>query len=148
MANASDVAHNGQGEPSFRSGLVEHLDAATAQAAAALATSGSAPWFQIRPVGGAINDVASDATAYAHRSANFSITSVGRSARFEQLWDSLASHFDGLYLSFESRTGEQIVAQAFPPATLARLRALKAEVDPEFVFRDNFGVAAEPAPLG
>ena len=30
MANASDVAHNGQGEPSFRSGLVEHLDAPTA----------------------------------------------------------------------------------------------------------------------
>ncbi|MBF4635170.1 LLM class flavin-dependent oxidoreductase [Agreia pratensis] len=148
MANASDVAHNGQGEPSFRSGLVEHLDSPTARAAAALATSGSAPWFQIRPVGGAINDVAPDATAYAHRSANFSITSVGRSARFEQLWDSLASHFDGLYLSFESRTGEQIVAQAFPPATLARLRAIKAEVDPDFVFRDNFGVAAEPAPLG
>jgi hypothetical protein len=148
MANASDVAHNGQGEPSFRSGLVEHLDADTARAAAALATSGSAPWFQIRPVGGAINDVAPDATAYAHRSANFSITSVGRSARFEQLWDDLASHFDGLYLSFESRTGEQIVAQAFPPATLARLRAVKAEVDPDGVFRDNFGVAAEPAPLG
>ncbi|PPF65046.1 FAD-linked oxidase [Clavibacter michiganensis] len=148
MANASDVAHNGQGEPSFRSGLVEHLDAPTARAAAALATSGSAPWFQIRPVGGAINDVAPDTTAYAHRSANFSITSVGRSARFEQLWDSLASHFDGLYLSFESRTGEQIVAQAFPPATLARLRAIKAQVDPDAVFKDNFGVAVEPVPLG
>jgi alkanesulfonate monooxygenase SsuD/methylene tetrahydromethanopterin reductase-like flavin-dependent oxidoreductase (luciferase family)/FAD/FMN-containing dehydrogenase len=148
MANASDVAHDGQGEPSFRSGLVEHLDAPTARAAAALATSGSAPWFQIRPVGGAINDVAPDATAYAHRSANFSITSVGRSARFEQLWDSLASHFDGLYLSFESRTGESIVAQAFPPETLARLRAIKGEVDPQGVFRDNFGVAVEPVPLG
>lgn len=148
MANASDVAHDGQGEPSFRSGLVEHLDAPTARAAAALATSGSAPWFQIRPVGGAINDVAPDATAYAHRSANFSITSVGRSARFEQLWDDLAQHFDGLYLSFESRTGESIVAQAFPPATLARLRAIKTEVDPQGVFRDNFGVAAEPVPLG
>jgi alkanesulfonate monooxygenase SsuD/methylene tetrahydromethanopterin reductase-like flavin-dependent oxidoreductase (luciferase family)/FAD/FMN-containing dehydrogenase len=148
MANASDVAHDGQGEPSFRSGLVEHLDAPTARAAAQLAMSGSAPWFQIRPVGGAINDVAPDATAYAHRSANFSITSVGRSARFEALWDSLAQHFDGLYLSFESRTGESIVAQAFPPATLERLRSIKARVDPQGVFRDNFGVAAEPAPLG
>ena len=62
--------------------------------------------------------------------------------------DSLAEHFDGLYLSFESRTGDAVVAQAFPPATLARLRAIKAEVDPDFVFRDNFGVAAEPVPLG
>ncbi|NYD66331.1 LLM class flavin-dependent oxidoreductase [Agromyces atrinae] len=140
MANASDVAHDGQGEPSFRSGLVRHLDADTARAAAALATSGSAPWFQIRPVGGAVSDVAEDATAYAHRSANFSITLIGRSARFDALWESLAEHFDGLYLSFESRTGEHIVEQAFPPATLAKLRAIKQRVDPDAVLRDNFGV--------
>jgi FAD/FMN-containing dehydrogenase len=148
MANASDVAHDGQGEPQFRSGLVEHLDPATARAAAALATSGAAPWFQIRSVGGAVNDVAPDATAYAHRSANFSITSVGRSARFEALWSALAENFDGLYLSFESRTGEHILEQAFPPATLARLRAVKERVDPDGFFRDNFGVRAEPDALG
>ncbi|MFB2555044.1 LLM class flavin-dependent oxidoreductase [Herbiconiux liangxiaofengii] len=147
MANASDAAHDGQGEPQFRSGLVEHLDADVARAAAALATSGAAPWFQIRAVGGAVNDVAPDATAYAHRSANFSITSVGRSERFEALWSALAEHFDGLYLSFESRTGETILQQAFPPATLARLRAIKRDVDPDGVFVDNFGVA-EPQPLG
>ena len=70
------------------------------------------------------------------------------SVQLAQRWDDPAQHFDGLYLSFESRTGEQIVAEAFPPATLRRLRAIKAEVDPDFVFRDNFGVAAEPAPLG
>ncbi|WP_066041442.1 LLM class flavin-dependent oxidoreductase [Herbiconiux solani] len=148
MANASHVAHDGQGEPQFRSGLVEHLDPATARAAAALATSGAAPWFQIRSVGGAVNDVAPDAMAYAHRSANFSITSVGRSARFEALWSALAEHFDGLYLSFESRTGERMIEQAFPPATLARLRAVKNRVDPDGLFRDNFGVRAEPDALG
>lgn len=140
MANASDVAHDGQGEPQFRSGLVEHLDSATAAAAAALATSGSAPWFQVRPLGGAVSDVAEQETAYAHRSANFSITSIGLLARFEALWDDLAEHFDGLYLSFETRTGDHIIEQAFPPATLAKLRAIKSRVDPDGVFRDNFGV--------
>ena len=29
---------------------------------------------------------------------------------------------------------------AFPPATLARLRAIKAQVDPDNVFRDNANV--------
>ncbi|WP_127572344.1 LLM class flavin-dependent oxidoreductase [Georgenia faecalis] len=146
MANASDVAHDGQGEPLFRSGLVEHLDPATARAAAALVTSGSAPWFQIRPVGGAVNDVAPEATAYAHRSANFSITSIGRSARFDALWEGLAEHFDGLYLSFESRVGSQHVEQAFPPDTLARLREIKRRVDPATLFRDNFGIGASEVP--
>ena len=148
MANASELAHDGQGEPHFRSGLVEHLDPATAEAAAALAASGSAPWFQIRSVGGAVADVAPDATAYAHRSANFSITSVGRSSRFDELWSALARRFDGLYLSFETRTDPQLVEQAFPPATLARLRALKRRVDPDRVFRDNFGVTAADATIG
>jgi hypothetical protein len=148
MANASDLAHDGQGEPHFRSGLLEHLDPAASRAAAALAVSGAAPWFQIRAVGGAVNDVASDATAYAHRSANFSVTSVGRSSRFETLWDGLAEHFEGLYLSFETRTGEHVLEQAFPPDTLARLRAIKQRVDPDGLFRDNFGVAVEPVALG
>ncbi|HWD61126.1 MAG TPA: LLM class flavin-dependent oxidoreductase [Humibacter sp.] len=148
MANASDATHDGQGEPHFRSGLVEHLDAEVAAAGAALVQSGSTPWFQIRSVGGAVADIPSDATAYAHRAANFSITSIGRSDRFEQHWTDLAAHFDGLYLSFESRQGAEIVEEAFPPATLARLREIKRRYDPEAVFRDNFNVGVEDAVNG
>jgi alkanesulfonate monooxygenase SsuD/methylene tetrahydromethanopterin reductase-like flavin-dependent oxidoreductase (luciferase family)/FAD/FMN-containing dehydrogenase len=141
MANASDAVHAGQGEPKFRSGLAEHLDADTAAAAAALVTSGSTPWFQIRSVGGAVGDVASDATAYPFRHANFSITSIGSGTTFDLLWDDLAEHFDGLYLSFESRQGREIVQQAFPPETLARLQDVKRRRDPRNLFRDNFSVA-------
>ncbi|MHA7984487.1 LLM class flavin-dependent oxidoreductase [Rathayibacter sp. CAU 1779] len=146
VANASDAPHDGQGEPHFRSGLVEHLDAEVAAAGAALVQSGSSPWFQIRSVGGAVADVPADATAYAHRSANFSITAIGRSSRFDEGWDRLAEHFDGLYLSFESREGAEIVADAFPPATLARLRDIKRRVDPTALFRDNFSVALDADP--
>ncbi|NQX26089.1 LLM class flavin-dependent oxidoreductase [Microbacteriaceae bacterium VKM Ac-2854] len=144
MANASDAMHDGQGEPRFRSGLLAHLDAATAADAAMLIRSGSAPWFQLRSIGGAVAEVAEDATAYAYRDANFSVTSIGRSANFERLWDALETHFEGLYLSFETRTGADIVAAAFPPATLDRLRAVKRRVDPAGLWRDNFAVGEAP----
>jgi alkanesulfonate monooxygenase SsuD/methylene tetrahydromethanopterin reductase-like flavin-dependent oxidoreductase (luciferase family)/FAD/FMN-containing dehydrogenase len=140
VANAPDTSHNGQGEPSFRSGLLDELGPETASIAAELVLSGSTPWFQLRPVGGAVADVPEEATAYAHRKALYSVTAVGRSAAFDGLWDRLEERFDGLYLSFESRTGPDIVAQAFPPATLERLQALKEKHDPDGLFRDNFPV--------
>ena len=72
-------AHEGGGEPAFRSGLVEHLTPEVAAATAALATSGEAPLIQIRQVGGAINDLDPMATAYAHRTQNFCLGAVGLS---------------------------------------------------------------------
>lgn len=141
ITNAPDTSHDGQGEPGFRSGLLNDLDPETAAVAAELVLSGSTPWFQIRPVGGAIADVPEQATAYAHRRARYSVTAVGRSgSSFDGLWKRLEERFDGLYLSFESRTGPDIVAQAFPPATLERLQALKEKIDPAGLFRDNFPV--------
>ncbi|QEE61008.1 LLM class flavin-dependent oxidoreductase [Salinibacterium sp. dk2585] len=140
ISNAPDTSHDGRGEPGFRSGLLNEFGPETVSVAAELVLSGSTPWFQLRPVGGAIADVPEQATAYAHRRARYSVTAIGRSASFDGLWKRLEERFDGLYLSFESRTGPDIVAQAFPPATLERLRALKEKHDPEGLFRDNFPV--------
>ncbi|MCR2809093.1 MULTISPECIES: LLM class flavin-dependent oxidoreductase [unclassified Microbacterium] len=140
ITNAPDTSHDGRGEPGFRSGLLDELGPETAAVAAELVLSGSTPWFQLRPVGGAIADVPEQATAYAHRRARYSVTAVGRSASFDELWTRLEERFDGLYLSFESRTGPDIVARAFPPATLERLLTLKEQLDPEGLFRDNFPV--------
>lgn len=145
MANASDAPHAGRGDPEFRSGLVEHLDDAVVADAAALVRSGAAGWFQLRAVGGAIADMPADATAYANRSANFAIAAAGGSPAFDAGWDRLARHFDGLYLSFDTRTGSELVEQAFPPATLARLRVVKARVDPTGRFSDNFAVGTTEA---
>jgi hypothetical protein len=150
MANASDAAHNGQGEPTSRSGLLEHVDADFAEAAAELISGGAVHFFQIRAAGGAVGDVAPDATAYAHRSANFSVVAIGSSReRVDAAWDQLLDHFTGLYLSFDTDLRPERVTDAFPPATLARLRALKAEIDPQNVFRDNFNVVErDPARMG
>ena len=133
-----DAPHQGRGEPVARSALVEHLDAAVARDAVALLDSGTTHFFQIRSVGGAVGDVPPDATAYAGRSANFSIVSLGTSNAIDRYWAALERHASGMYLSFDTRQGREVVERAFPPAHLARLRGIKRRYDPDGVFRDNF----------
>ena len=52
----------------------------------------------------------------------------------------VAAHFDGLYLSFETDQRPSGSPTPSRRATLARLRELKARYDPDNVFRDNFAV--------
>jgi len=144
MANAQGGDHDGQGEPTARSGLIDHITPEFAAAAARLIGSGAVYFFQIRSVGGAVSDVDPDVTAYANRAANFSVTAFGASrARVNAAWDELHHHFDGLYLSFETDLRPERLVEAFPPRTLERLRALKARYDPDNLFRDNFNIAPE-----
>jgi hypothetical protein len=141
VMNVPDAAHAGQGDPVARSGLIEHITPEFAEAAAALLRSGTGYFFQIRSVGGAVADVPADATAYSHRSANFSVVAFGTSkSRLDAAWSDMSSHFAGLYLSFETDQSPARLTEAWPPATLARLRALKKQYDPTNVFRDNFNI--------
>jgi FAD/FMN-containing dehydrogenase len=137
-------AHQGQGEPVSRSGLLEHVTPEFAKQAVELLHSGSTHFFQIRALGGATGDVPADATAFAHRTANFSAIAMGVShRRLDPEWDSLAPHFIGTYLSFDTDQRPGRLHDAFPPATLARLRELKRRYDPDNVFRDNFNISPE-----
>ncbi|WP_061296488.1 LLM class flavin-dependent oxidoreductase [Herbidospora cretacea] len=139
MASAPDGDHHGQGEPVARSAFVREITPAFAQAAADMLASGAVFFFQIRSVGGAVADVPAGATAYAHRDAVFQVTAMGiDDKRLDRIWETNREHFDGLYLSFETGLGK--LADAFPPATLARLRDLKRHYDPANVFRDNFNI--------
>lgn len=143
MANVQGGAHQGQGEPVARSGLLEHFAPEVAKATARLIDSGEVYFFSVRSVGGAVSDVPPDATAYAHRSANFAVSAIGANrGRLDAQWDTLVhQHMNGLYLSFETDPRPERLTDAFPPATLARLREIKARVDPTSLFRDNFPVA-------
>jgi len=138
-----DAAHyGGQGDLLISNGLAVHLAAELNESIAAGLSSGAAPWIAIRAVGGAVNDVDPDATAYAHRHQNFNVSSVGGDpARFRAHWDGLREHLDGLYLSFETDQRPQRLHDAFPGDTLTRLRELKAAYDPENVFDQNFPLA-------
>jgi alkanesulfonate monooxygenase SsuD/methylene tetrahydromethanopterin reductase-like flavin-dependent oxidoreductase (luciferase family) len=141
MANAQGGDHNGQGEPTARSGLINHITPAFASAAERMIRSGVVYFFQIRSVGGAVSDVDRDATAYGNRSANFSVTAFGANReRMDAMWDGLSGHFDGLYLSFETDLRPERLTEAFPPRTIERLRDLKSRYDPDNVFRDNFNI--------
>ncbi|GAA3162109.1 hypothetical protein GCM10010466_61370 [Planomonospora alba] len=140
--------HRGQAPMLSRSALLAHLDAATATQVAGMFAAGDITWIQVRSVGGAVNDTAPDATAYAHRTQNFSLSVLVNEARrgsADRAWEELG--VDAVYLSFESHGDEELLAKAFPPPTLERLRRIKAVYDPDNVFRHNFPIPpADPAP--
>ncbi|MCS5720976.1 LLM class flavin-dependent oxidoreductase [Herbiconiux sp. CPCC 203407] len=142
MANAQAGPHDGRGDPATRSGLIEHITPEFAAAAERMLATGLVYFFQIRSVGGAVSDIDPAATAYAGRAANFSVIAFGADReRLDAVWDELHHHFDGLYLSFETDLRAERITDAFPPATLERLRSLKSRYDPDNLFRDNFNVA-------
>lgn len=131
-----------EGEPVSRSGLLEHVTPQFAEDAARLVRSGQTFFFQIRALGGATTDVPADATAFAHRSAGFAVSAIGASRdRLNGVWDAMSDHFSGLYPSFETDPRPERLQEAYPPATLARLRELKRRYDPDNVFRDNTNIA-------
>ncbi|WP_382303619.1 FAD-binding oxidoreductase [Herbiconiux sp. UC225_62] len=146
----TDAPHSGQQRAFTHTGLVDHLDRAVARRLATLLAEGSTQMVQIRSAGGAINDVPSEATAYAHRHQNFSVTAIAGadSPRFAAAWEPVHALMTGMYLSFESGRDPGRIMEAFPPATLSSLRAIKAEWDPDGVFNQNFDVTRsrlEPA---
>jgi FAD/FMN-containing dehydrogenase len=146
MANASPDPHQGQGDPAARSGLIRHITPEFAVAIDKLMASGVVYFFQIRSVGGAVADVPADATAFGTRDANFAVVAFGADrARLDEVWEEIYPHFRGLYLSFETDTRAERLGDAFPGATLDRLRALKRRYDPDNVFRDNFNIAPSPS---
>lgn len=142
---SSDEPQQGQGQPRSHSGLADHLTRELAREVATLLDGGSTYFFSLRAVGGAVADVPSAATAYAGRSAAFSLAAMGVGAGFDEAWEPLVPHLSGSYLSFETGTGEVWLERAFPPAHLARLRELKRRYDPTGLFRDNFFVAPAAA---
>jgi FAD/FMN-containing dehydrogenase len=130
--------HTGSSRPpAMRSGLADHV---TPELAAALVDLlPSAPFIQLRAVGGAINDVDPAATAYAHRHQNFAVNAVSSTLeRLNPQWDAgVAPHTSGLYLSFNTDPRPERLQEAFPGATLERLQGLKAVYDPDNVFDQN-----------
>ena len=139
QAMLTEAPQQGQGEPHSHSGLARHLTPDFAAGAAALLEAGASYFFAVRAVGGAVADVPADATAYGWRDANFSVAAFGtRASGLDAAWDKLLPHMEGMYLSFETATGPEVLERAFPPEHLARLRALKRRYDPTGLFRDNF----------
>jgi FAD/FMN-containing dehydrogenase len=102
---------------------------------------------QVRVLGGAMSRVPADATAFAHRdkqalvmATSFAPPSADAEparVRTEQIWQALRPYAAGVYVNFLGDEGEQRVHEAYPPATYARLAALKKRYDPTNLFRLN-----------
>ena len=102
---------------------------------------------QLRVLGGAAARVASDATAYAHRSkamlANVAAFYQGDADReVRRTWVSgfaraLQPNEDAAYVGFLTDDGQARIRGAYPGATWDRLRRIKSEYDPENIFRLN-----------
>ena len=105
---------------------------------------------QLRPLGGAIARVPSDATAYAHRTVPlmFNVAAVvgdPDQVEAQRGWvDALAAQLSkgtpGAYVGFSTRDDADQVHRIYPDATYDRLAAIKRTYDPDNVFRRNHNV--------
>jgi FAD/FMN-containing dehydrogenase len=106
---------------------------------------------QLRVLGGAIARVPADATAYAHRAQPILVNVAAfyegpedkpvRQAWVEGFRDALRGDNHASYVNFLGDEGEARVHDAYPAATWERLARVKAEYDPENLFRLNQNVA-------
>ncbi|MGR6923516.1 FAD-binding oxidoreductase [[Actinomadura] parvosata] len=143
-------ANVGQQPSITTNGLLGHLTGDDAAAIAAVATGRQRALVQLRSVGGAVNDVPADATAYAHRRhGTLVVASVfppGRGTALDEAWRPLAGRVDGAYVGFESRPGKAAFERIYPGATGDRVRRLWSRYDPDGIFRTAWELPAERAP--
>ncbi len=124
-------------------------------AAVVSAHAGPAPTaFAVRSLGGAFARVPSDATAFAHRTAEAMIVGavlLPETATEKEVdaaltpWRAVAGLGTGCYVNFQGSASDEDVAAAYPPATRARLATVKRAYDPDNVFRRNHNIAPDAA---
>ena len=105
---------------------------------------------QLRILGGALSRVPVAATAFAHRDKPAMLTIVSawsdpgpanrQVAWTDRFWAAMRSHASGAYANFLGNEPERI-HDAYPPATHARLAALKRRYDPHNLVRHNQNIA-------
>ena len=124
--------------------IVDRIEASTAPMAAA----------QIRVLGGTMARVPSGATAFAHRDSRIMVNVAAMYARPEEaaereawvneLAGALRQGDTGAYVGFLADEGEERVRAAYPGSTWDRLAAIKAEYDPDNLFRLNQNIPPAP----
>ncbi|MDX6371589.1 MAG: hypothetical protein QOD98_577, partial [Nocardioidaceae bacterium] len=133
----------------FRNTLVSVLDDEVADALEQLHDGPTPAALSLRSLGGAVARVPAEATAFAHRDAEAMV--VAGFVLPEELtpsevdaalapWRDVAALGTGTYVNFQGSATAADVAAAYPPATYARLAAVKRAYDPGNVFALNHNV--------
>lgn len=108
--------------------------------------------LQIRSVGGAMNRVAPDATAFAHRSSEALIiapvfmsptASESEISAALEPWRAIAKFGHGAYINFFNEWTAAESAAAYPADTFNKLVALKRQYDPENTFHRNYNISPD-----
>lgn len=136
-------ANTGQQPVVTTNGLLTMTDD-NANAIMEVATDRRQPLVQMRSMGGAVNDVAPEATAYPHRHQDTLVIATVFPPRggtaLDAAWRPLAGRADGAYLSFESRPSRRAFDRVYPGATGGRVERLWRRYDPDGVFRPQLEV--------
>ena len=130
-----------------RNSLIADFDDATIDAALAVRAQLGPSIFAVRYLGGQFSRISPDATAFAARDSEVLVNIVeflppGAPAAAGPLgaaWTA-AGFRAAQYGNFTTETGDAVVATMYPPATMARLRAVKKEYDPANLFSGNLNV--------
>ena len=111
---------------------------------------------QLRVLGGAIERVPSNATAYAHRARRIMVNvaafydgpedRVAREAWVDHFASALEQGSTGAYVNFLGDEGADRVRAAYPGETWDRLVAIKQRYDPTNLFRRNQNIPPAPGP--
>lgn len=138
--------------PGFVGGntLLRALDDDAIDALASFRESNPASVLFLRSLGGAYGDVAQDASAFPARDATWfamagafdvpgMLDDAARAAATEA-WDAIEALGAGVYGNFTTSTDSGWAQRMYPPATMARLAAVKREWDPRNVFSRNHNV--------
>ena len=139
-----DGRHVGQQRIKMRNGYLRRMTAEDAAAIAALLDHSVIGQVELRSVGGAIDDVAPEATAFAHRDAEVLVAAWGMPDReddFRAAWATVEPRLHGVYAAYSSDGRPEVAASAYPGAALDRILEIKRRVDPQGVFR---GLVALP----
>jgi len=132
-----------------RTMFMDHVDRPVAETIMRFleASDASLRVAQLRVLGGAIARVPADATAYAHRASKIMVNVAAfyegeadkpiREAWVAEFSAALNQGDSGAYVNFVGDEGEARVRAAYPGATWDRLARIKAEYDPDNLFRLN-----------
>jgi FAD/FMN-containing dehydrogenase len=150
----ADVLEEAHPPPGFRNlasnTLVESVDVEVIDAISRFYDAGTASRIAfVRALGGAVNRVAGEATAFPHR--NVEALVVGAvfaepDATDEELaerlrpFDELHALGVGSYAGFLGTDTPEDVRRLYPPDTLKRLQEVKRAYDPDNVFCNNFNI--------
>jgi hypothetical protein len=101
-------------------------------------------------MGGKVNELPSDATAFSQRHTRYNVVSLGmwqgpdgtnETEKARAAWQAIQPFVSGSYVNFINQDGDQDVNDAYSTSQQQRLASIKRVYDPDNFFRANVNIA-------